>query len=144
MLPLLLALACATDPGGGPADPTPGDGEGSADGGGGDGGDGGTAGDGGTDDTGDFCADAPLVNYATFGQGFMSTHCQGCHASTAPNRYGAPEDVVFDTVQQVWEHAPYILLLTVGEDPAMPPAGGVTPDDQTRLEWWLRCAEPGT
>lgn len=132
MLPLLLALACAP-----PHD---------ADGGDTARGDGGVRTDGGTrtDDTGDFCADVPLVNYATFGQGFLSTHCQGCHASTAPNRYGAPEDVVFDTVEQVWDQASFILLLTLGEEPQMPPAGGVTPDDQTRLEWWLRCAEPGT
>lgn len=95
-------------------------------------------------DSGDPCAGVPLVNYATFGQGFMSTHCQGCHASTTANRYGAPEDVVFDTVEQVWEWAPLILVMAVGKEPDMPPAGGVTEDDQTRLRWWLDCGEPGT
>ena len=45
-----------------------------------------------TDDTAvaDACADAPVVTYETFGAGFLLENCQSCHASTAPDRKGAP------------------------------------------------------
>ena len=62
-------------------------------------------------DSADPCADVPLVNYSTFGAGFITANCQGCHASTAPERFGAPESVVFDTVEQVWTWSSRILQL---------------------------------
>ncbi|MCB9742394.1 MAG: hypothetical protein H6740_07340 [Alphaproteobacteria bacterium] len=106
------------------------------------------AGCGGKDDTASedtaFCADVPLVNYDNFGQGFITHMCQGCHASTTPNRYGAPEDTTFDTVEEVWAWSDRILARSTGDEPTMPPAGGTNEDDRTKLEWWLRCAEPGS
>lgn len=140
---LLLALVACSD---GSDSNAPTDG-GAADGGMPDGGsaDGGTP-DGGspTTDSADPCADVPLVNYNTFGAGFMTANCQGCHATNAPDRYGAPESVVFDTVEQVWAWSVRILELVPGDEERMPPAGGITEDDATRLRWWLECAEPGT
>mgnify|MGYP005743601673 CR=1 FL=1 len=94
-------------------------------------------------DTG-FCAGVPLVNYYNFGEGFMTENCQGCHASTAADRYDAPEHVTFDTVEQVWGWSERILSRSAGDDASMPPAGGVSEDDRTKLEWWLLCAEEGT
>lgn len=91
-----------------------------------------------------FCADAPTLAWANFGEGFMRESCQGCHASTAPDRHDAPEDVTFDTAEQCWAWAEEILETATGADPTMPPRGGVTDDDRTRLEWWLRCGVPGT
>ena len=94
-----------------------------------------------------FCRDAPDITYASFGRGFMTGNCQGCHASTAENRHDAPEDYVFDTVEDCWRFASSILAVATpldGDDPSMPPLGGVTDDDRTRLMWWLLCAEPGT
>jgi hypothetical protein len=98
----------------------------------------------GGDDTDDFCADVATVTYNSFGQGFMTENCQGCHASTAPQRYGAPEEVFFDTVEDCWTWSERILARSTGDSPTMPPQGGVNEDDRTRLEWWLRCADPGT
>ncbi|MED5371744.1 MAG: hypothetical protein VX899_12060 [Myxococcota bacterium] len=97
-------------------------------------------------DTGaeDFCADAPVVRWNNFGEGFMVGNCQGCHASTATERYGAPENVTFDTVDQVWANAGGILYTTTSDSPTMPPNGGVDEDDLMRLQWWLRCAPEGT
>ncbi len=100
-----------------------------------------------TDTAGNYCADVPTVTYESFGRGFLTANCQGCHASTAADRYDAPEDVTFDTVEEVWAQAELVLIVAStysGLDPTMPPQGGVTEDDQTRLQWWLRCAEPGT
>lgn len=97
-------------------------------------------------DTGepDPCAGVPVVTYASFGEGFMLENCQGCHASTTEERYGAPESVTFDTIEEVWAWAEVILAVATGEEPAMPPQGGVHEDDRTKLEWWLGCAEPGS
>ena len=95
-------------------------------------------------DTGDFCEGVPTVSYNDFGDGFLTEFCQGCHASTAENRYGAPENVTFDTVEQAWAFSERILARAAGDDATMPPAGGVDSDDRTRLVWWLQCAEEGT
>ncbi len=89
------------------------------------------------------CEDTPTVTYNSFGEGFMTENCQGCHASTAADRYGAPEGVTFDTVKEVWFWKDRILSRSVGDDSSMPPAGGVSEDDRTKLEWWLVCAEEG-
>lgn len=89
------------------------------------------------------CADVPLVNWDNFGQGFITHMCQGCHASTTADRYGAPEAVAFDTVDQVWTLQERVLARVV-DDLNMPPAGGVSDDDLVRLQWWLECADPGT
>lgn len=109
-----------------------------------------------TDDTGGgsgetgLCAEAPVVTFETFGAGFITENCQACHASTAPNRNGAPEEVFFDDgtgsvdVAQTWLFADRILERAAVDPPTMPPLGGTTADDRYRLEVWLTCAEPGT
>jgi uncharacterized membrane protein len=92
------------------------------------------------------CADVPAMTWNNFGRGFTIEACQGCHASTVEGdaRFGAPEWVVFDTVDQVWAVADLVLAVCTGEAPSMPPQGGVTDDDRARLQWWLSCGEPGT
>ena len=104
--------------------------------------DSGADGDGGPD-TGP-CADVPLVNWDTFGAGFLLHHCQGCHASTTPDRYGAPADITFDTKAEAWAWRDRILARSATEPPTMPPAGGTSVDDRVRLRWWLECAPEGT
>ena len=96
------------------------------------------------DSTSSFCADAPVVDYNNFGRGFMTESCQGCHASTTPDRQGAPESVVFDSVEEVWRWDERILARAGSEQPDMPPQGGVEADDRSRLRWWLLCADPGS
>ena len=51
---------------------------------------------GGATDTADPCAEAPVVTWETFGEGFLRENCQGCHASSVVDRAGAPVDVTFD------------------------------------------------
>ena len=96
------------------------------------------------DITDPFCVDAPAVRWTNFGEGFILHNCQGCHASSTPDRHGAPEEVDFDTLERVWEQRWLVLGTAAGESPTMPPEGGVSDDDRTRLEWWLRCAPEGT
>ncbi|MDP2312602.1 MAG: hypothetical protein Q8P41_06820 [Pseudomonadota bacterium] len=93
------------------------------------------------------CGGVPVLTWDTFGQGFLIENCQGCHASGAPERYGAPDDVTFDTVEDAWRWSGRILE-RVGagsvDEVTMPPMGGVSADDRTRLRWWLACGAGGT
>ena len=91
----------------------------------------------------DFCDDAPLLTWNNFGQGFIREACQGCHATDVPDRYGAPEDVVFDTVEVTWAQADRVLARATGDFPSMPPLGGTHESDRVKLEYWLVCGEPG-
>ena len=91
------------------------------------------------------CEEAPVVNYANFGQGFITHYCQGCHASASTRRYGAPDNVTFDNLDEVWTWAGRILIRSSdAEEFDMPPAGGTGEDDRQKLRWWLECAPEGT
>lgn len=96
------------------------------------------AGESGAGDSG-LCADAPVLMYANFGQGFLLENCQSCHASTSLDRNGAPEGVVFDTLEDVLPLADLILAQAGGEDPPMPPQGGVEDLEREKLRIWLSC-----
>lgn len=89
-----------------------------------------------------LCEDAPVVTWENFGQGFTIENCQSCHASTAPNRYGAPPYVVFDTHNDVKTWRERMLDRATGDAPTMPPGGGVSEEDRALLEIWLTCYEP--
>lgn len=86
------------------------------------------------------CADAPTVTWETWGEGFVTENCQACHASSSPDRNGAPEDVVFDSEADVLDQAVTVLAVAAGEAPTMPPEGGVSDDDRALLEIWLTCS----
>lgn len=90
----------------------------------------------------DPCADAPVVTWESFGQGFMDLRCQTCHASTAADRNGAPPSIVFDTEGDVARQAAAILAVTTSDPPQMPPGGGVDTADLDRLTLWLTCFPP--
>ncbi len=98
----------------------------------------------GAGDTGDACADAPVVTYETFGAGFLRQNCQACHASTTLDRAGAPAEVTFDTVDEAWTWKERILERAAVDPPTMPPMGGTTEDDRAKLTFWLTCADEGT
>jgi uncharacterized membrane protein len=84
------------------------------------------------------CDDVVEVTYDSWGRGFLTTHCQGCHASTTADRYGAPEGVTFDNEDEVRTWADRIGIRVL-DQADMPPAGGVPEDDLTLLAWWLSC-----
>lgn len=94
--------------------------------------------------TADPCADVPLLTWETFGEGFLISQCDGCHAASSPDRHDAPAEVHFDTPAEAWSWSERILARAAGDDATMPPNGGVSADDRTRLGWWLGCGVPGT
>ena len=86
------------------------------------------------------CIDAPLITYASFGQGFITFNCQGCHGSGAPDRQGAPESVTFDNHEETLFWLERIYQRThISRD--MPPALGIFEEDQERLRIWIDCWE---
>jgi uncharacterized membrane protein len=89
-----------------------------------------------------FCEDQPAVTWDNFGRGFVTENCETCHARSSTNRQFAPEDVNFDTEDDVAAHAELMLAVATGPNPAMPPEGGVSDDDRIRLAIWLRCDPP--
>ncbi len=88
----------------------------------------------------DPCDSAPISTWDNFGQGFLRTNCQGCHAAAAPDRHGAPPGAVFDTLDDVRFFRDRIVATAAVEAPTMPPAGGVRDPDRLRLALWLRCS----
>lgn len=91
------------------------------------------------------CANSPLITYNNFGQSFIEKECQGCHGEfiSGNQRQGAPLEFAYDTPEQVWNDKDLILVTSTGNDPIMPPADGVFPEDRLRLEIWLRCGQDG-
>lgn len=88
-----------------------------------------------------FCEDVPVLTWDNFGADFMLHSCQTCHASSTLDRHGAPESVSFDTYERVIEQRGRILDQVTGEEPFMPPSGGISEDEQWKVEVWLRCFE---
>ncbi len=86
----------------------------------------------------EHCDEAFDVTYENWGRGFLTTQCSGCHAETAPDRYDAPPEAIFDTVEQTDAWADRIIERVI-YDSDMPPAGGVTDDEKTLLSYWLEC-----
>lgn len=90
------------------------------------------------------CDSAPTVSWESWGAGFVTENCQTCHASTSANRQGAPDDVVFDTAEEVWAHRDEVLRDVTGDSPTMPPEGGLLDDDRYLLGVWLTCGQDGS
>ncbi len=87
----------------------------------------------------DPCDTAPTLTWDNFGQGFMDSYCQRCHASDATDRNGAPTTVIFDTEADVIANEDRIRARALGDSPTMPPEGGVPDEERALLELWLDC-----
>lgn len=84
------------------------------------------------------CADAPLVTWEGWGQGFFLTWCTSCHSAYTADRRDAPEGVDFDTIPDVERWRERILARVVDEG-TMPVGGGVYPDQIELLKVLLTC-----
>lgn len=98
------------------------------------------SGDSGTAYTG-ACDRSPPLSWDSFGQGFMSTHCAGCHSSLYPEgmREGAPVGVDLDTYTGVLQWVDRVEARTLGEGATMPPGGGPSDAERALLAEWLAC-----
>ena len=92
----------------------------------------------GTDEAPVDCDLPDGFNWDNWGRPFFRTWCAGCHAADAPNRFGAPEWLVFDTEAQVYGHRA-IIRSSVLETKSMPLGGGLPPEDSELLDLYLRC-----
>ncbi len=90
-------------------------------------------------DTGMACE--PVPTWSAYAEPVLLEHCQPCHASTSPNRYGAPTHITFDDETQTRAFASCIEETALSESPTMPPAVPVSELDKRMLETWLWCVE---
>lgn len=98
----------------------------------------------------DTAASAPVagtcteLTYESFGQAFMLSWCMNCHSAstTGASRYGAPPGVDLDTHADVQALRDRIAARVSVEAPTMPPVGGASRSERTRLAEWLACGAP--
>jgi uncharacterized membrane protein len=76
--------------------------------------------------------------WSGFGEAFFAGRCASCHAATAPDRFGAPEAVSFDTEEQVVRLLDSVQRVIL-DDASMPPGGGLHEDELRELQWYLDC-----
>jgi len=83
--------------------------------------------------------------WASVGEPFVLNWCGGCHSEALPEgrRYGAPTTVNFDTLDRVREGRALFAAAALGDDPRMPPAGGVPAEQREVMRKWLECGAPG-
>ncbi len=94
--------------------------------------------DSGVSDTAEDC-DLPVgFDWSSWGRPFFRTWCSGCHGADAPERYGAPDWLVFDTEAQVYNHRA-LIRSSVLERQSMPLGGGLPEQEAESLDLFLRC-----
>lgn len=93
------------------------------------------------DTAAEFCEGQPEVTYESAGLGILTERCWGCHWSDleGEDRQGAPEDLNFDVLEEVWAWAPEVVERAEGAYSSRVPAR-----DLELLRLWLICGEPGT
>lgn len=83
------------------------------------------------------------LTYTSFGQSFLSAHCQRCHGGAGPAREGAPAAYDFGTAEDARAWKERIYARSAANNTTMPPG----PDDpseeeRTKLAEWLACGAP--
>ncbi len=80
--------------------------------------------------------------WSGFGESFFAGRCASCHAESAPDRFGAPEGVTFDTEDDILRQLEQVQR-TVLDSPSMPPGGGLREEEVERLASYLACLREG-
>jgi uncharacterized membrane protein len=89
------------------------------------------------------CPQESELTYQSFGDGFLDTYCQRCHASGSDDRNGAPGAFHFDTVEDVRENADRIFVRAAADNTSMPPGPDDPPEEERMLlAEWLACGAP--
>lgn len=76
--------------------------------------------------------------WASFGDPFFRRQCGSCHAATAPDRFGAPEAVTFDTEAEVLAQRGAVERVILDAE-TMPPGGGISDEERALLRSYLAC-----
>ena len=94
------------------------------------------------DDTDVQCGQS-FLRYDNFGSPFIINWCRACHSVDLPPdmRQDAPDDINFDTLDEIRAWSPQIKR-TVGQSDSMPPSGGPSSTERAMLVEWLRCGAP--
>lgn len=89
------------------------------------------------------CPQDSELTYANFGEEFLGTHCQRCHASDSDDRNGAPNTLHFDTIDDVRDRANRIFVRAAADNTSMPPGPDDPPEEERMLlAEWLACGAP--
>jgi len=94
--------------------------------------------------SGRACPPDSAVTWESFGQGFVLSHCAGCHSSNlgAGERAEAPIEVNMETQDLVQEWLIRIYARSADENATMPPVDSVLADERVLLGDWLACGAP--
>ncbi len=84
------------------------------------------------------CDGLPEVTWNGWAQGFFRGYCTSCHSVTAPDRWGAPEGINFDTEADVVA-LKHQIQSSVLDSSRMPVGGGVIESDLELLQIYLSC-----
>jgi uncharacterized membrane protein len=84
------------------------------------------------------CDTGTAIRWDPWGQTFFADYCRTCHSAGTAQRYGAPEEINFDSLSDVRAHADEIRRVVL-EDRTMPVGGGVAESDLAGLDVFLRC-----
>lgn len=87
----------------------------------------------------DPCADAH--GWAGYGDVFLRDWCRSCHSAAAPNRFGAPEGIDFDTLEDLHRWLGPVEDTVIGDE-SMPVGGGVDPAVRAEFGAWIACGAP--
>ncbi|MEO8877123.1 MAG: hypothetical protein ABI461_16135 [Polyangiaceae bacterium] len=83
------------------------------------------------------------VTYDNFGKDFFGTWCQSCHAADVTDRNGAPDDIFFDTRDDIWRLRGQVFSQTADSNTSMPIGPhGPSNADRKKLADWLACGAP--
>ena len=89
-------------------------------------------------DTSSVCSEADQVEWNYWAKGFFDTYCRGCHSSEAIHRFGAPEQINFDSEDDVLSQADEIYSSVVTRQ-TMPKGGGLEHKLVESLTLYLQC-----
>jgi uncharacterized membrane protein len=83
------------------------------------------------------------ITYDNFGKDFFNTWCQSCHGASVTDRNGAPDDIFFDTRDDIWEQRVQVFAQAADSNASMPIGPhGPSDADRKKLADWLACGAP--
>jgi len=98
-----------------------------------------------TDPAGADLCEESAATWDNTGAPLLTRWCTSCHSSHLDEgeRMGAPPGIDLDTLESAREVGAAIARVASGDDATMPPAAGMSVEDQRRLAEWVQCGLPG-